>query len=392
MKKKVEANITPDVLRWARVTIGLELEDAANKLKVKLEDLKEWEAGARKPTFSKLQRIADVYKRPTATFYLPKPPADARAPKDFRRLPINKGRPFSKALRLSFRETQVRQEFARELRVEEEFKPLAFVRSATLSMDPEKVAAKVRENIIGIDAETQWNWSDNLEAFNEWRIILEAAGCLIFQTSDAPFSEMRGYSLRDDIAPVITLNAKDEYQGRTFTLMHELGHLVLDDGGLCDLAERQRDGSLEGKTEVFCNAFAAALLMPHEKFLSMLAMLGLDHGSEHRWTDDELRKVAGKFKVSREAILRRLLTLGRTTQDHYARMRERFLEEYKELAVRKKKKKGFMRPHQKSVRNNGRTFTQIALEAYHHEEITSRELSDYLGVKVDQIDKVIGEL
>ena len=40
-------------------------------------------------------------------------------------------------------------------------------------------------------------------------------------------------------------------------------------------------------------------------------------------------KLASRFRVSKEVILRRLLILGRTTSDSYEGTREQFLEQYR---------------------------------------------------------------
>ena len=95
MGSRIEAMITADVLRWARETIALPLEEAARKLKVKAKQLAEWEAGTARPTINQLQLIANLYKRPIAIFFLPKRPADRRPPRDYRRLPEQRAARFS---------------------------------------------------------------------------------------------------------------------------------------------------------------------------------------------------------------------------------------------------------------------------------------------------------
>ena len=75
MAKSVKALITPEVLKWARERrIRLELDDAAKRLKVKPEQLTEWETGTELPTFTQLKRIANAYRTHVSVFYLPDPP------------------------------------------------------------------------------------------------------------------------------------------------------------------------------------------------------------------------------------------------------------------------------------------------------------------------------
>ncbi|KAF5429256.1 putative translation factor [Candidatus Methanomarinus sp.] len=54
------ANINPDLLTWARQTIGMDIERSAKKIAVKKELLKQWESGEKKPTINQLRKIANV--------------------------------------------------------------------------------------------------------------------------------------------------------------------------------------------------------------------------------------------------------------------------------------------------------------------------------------------
>jgi Zn-dependent peptidase ImmA (M78 family) len=67
------------------------------------------------------------------------------------------------------------------------------------------------------------------------------------------------------------------------------------------------------EVERFCNAAAAATLMPRDWLLS--EPLVVAKGNVKTWTDGELEALALRFAVSREAILRRLLTLGRPSRE-----------------------------------------------------------------------------
>jgi transcriptional regulator with XRE-family HTH domain len=63
----------------------LDPESVARKLKIHPETIQLWEGGAEKPTLAQLRRLADIYKRPLAVFYLPERPRDFQPLKDFRR-------------------------------------------------------------------------------------------------------------------------------------------------------------------------------------------------------------------------------------------------------------------------------------------------------------------
>jgi transcriptional regulator with XRE-family HTH domain len=73
-----EADITPEVLVWARTSRGLLPEEVAKRLKVSKERLAEWETGAGRPSIPQAEKLAGLYKRPLAVFYMPAPPNQAR--------------------------------------------------------------------------------------------------------------------------------------------------------------------------------------------------------------------------------------------------------------------------------------------------------------------------
>lgn len=64
------AMINYTMLKWAREKASLTLEDAANKIEVKLSSLVEWEAGRTSPTFEELLIISEIYGLPVSMFYL----------------------------------------------------------------------------------------------------------------------------------------------------------------------------------------------------------------------------------------------------------------------------------------------------------------------------------
>jgi transcriptional regulator with XRE-family HTH domain len=84
---RVYASPQTGLLAWARTSAGLSIEEAARKVGANAEKLSSWEDGESRPTIGQLRKLAHIYKRPIAVFYLPVPPEDPMPPKDYRRLP-----------------------------------------------------------------------------------------------------------------------------------------------------------------------------------------------------------------------------------------------------------------------------------------------------------------
>lgn len=230
---------------------------------------------------------------------------------------------------------------------------------------------------------------ERVHPLNAWLAVFEARGILVFQTGDVPLDEMRGFSLNERTLPVIVLNAKDAPRGRVFTLMHEFTHLMLSRGGVCDpLRVRREARTPDERVEVFCNRVAGAILVPRDAILAhpLLARTR----DPRAWADATLQRLSEQFAVSREVILRRLLILGRTTDDFYERKREEYLAQYRRLPEQAREREGFAPFYRVVVRDNGREYTRLVLEAFDRDRITPADVSDYLGVRLKHLEDIAG--
>lgn len=266
MASSPKAIVKPELLVWARTSIGLSLDDAASKMHQSVERLTAWENGEQSPTVSQLRIAASVYKRPIAVFYLPNVPREFDAMKDFRRLSEGFNSEHSPALQLLIRRTRYRRQIAVDLSNRIGEKAKEFSKRATLLDKPEKLSGEIR-TLLNITLDEQFSWKDDYKAINNWINAIENLGILVFQSSDVPIIEMRGFSISEEQFPVIVLNAKDSPRGRIFTLMHELTHLFLRNGGLCDLDESEEVRSEEQRVEAYCNHVAGAVLVPRNALL-----------------------------------------------------------------------------------------------------------------------------
>ncbi|SRR6266542_3279774 len=86
MASRIEARANPELLVWARETAGFSAGVAADRLKVPVDRLEAWERGEARPSLAQLRKVAQLYRRPLAAFYLPKPPAAEEPVHDFRRM------------------------------------------------------------------------------------------------------------------------------------------------------------------------------------------------------------------------------------------------------------------------------------------------------------------
>lgn len=385
MPAKNKANINPDIMVWARQTAGYSLEEAAHKIGVTPEKLHKWEAGEDKPTLRQLRIAGKVYRRPSALFYRSTIPTLPPTLPDFRVLP-DTDLEYTPNLRFEIRRAFERRAIALEIMAQLGEEPPKIEIRADMSEDPSCLAARIRE-WLGVSVETQFSWRDHYVALNSWIAAIEAQGIFVFHAGGVEVEQMRGFSISERPFPVVAINAKDSPRGRIFTLLHELTHIVLENGGLCDLHETEIIGELS--LEAYCNRVAGEVLVPSNALLSHDIVIG--NAGNFQWEDWQLGQLSNKFKVSQEVILRRLLLLGKTTQAFYARKHEKFLEQYQRQS--EESGAGFMRYYRRVLRANGPAFTSLVLSAYYNDAISSRDLSNFLGgVHLSHIERIEQDL
>ncbi|SRR6266568_1714720 len=380
--KRVEATPTPVVLVWARKTAGMSVDVAAQKADVKPEQLSSWEAGATCPSIPQLRKLATVYRRPLAAFYLAGPPQRFEAMHDFRRLSSNQV-PFESSPKLAYeiRKAFDRREWALELLEGIDESPSPFQARATLDESVEQVATRLRE-AIGVTLQQQESWRLDYEAFKQWRMLLERAGILTLQATGIQLEEARGFSVSMNPLPVVVVNIKDAPRGRIFTLLHEATHVMLNEGGICDLHDDD--------AEAFCNRVAGATLFPRDALLRS-AIVRQHRKGDSTWTDYELQELSRQFGGSREAALVRLLTLKLTTQAFYDKMRKEFLRIYYEQQKQRHEEEGFAPPHVIAISSAGPLFTSLVVENFNRDKITASDVSDYLQIRLKHLKELQGE-
>lgn len=384
MAKSMKVDVNPDVLVWARKNSSLDIDIAASKIKVKIEQLRAWESGDDKPSIAQLRKLANIYKFPISVFFLSVVPKNFSVMKDFRHLPEYMPAKFSRQLQLEIRKVQQRRETAIELQSSLVDEISTFDKKVSLEDDVRNSALKIRE-ILHLDINEQKKWSNPRIAFNEMRYLVENTGILVFEVDNVDIQEMRGFAIAEKIMPVIAINRKDSFNGRIFSLLHEFVHILLGQGGISNSSYYD---DTEEKVEVFCNKLAAEILVPSSIILSNPYI----KTGKQRYSDSEILAIAKNFSVSEEVILRRLLTLEKISNSFYKEKREEYLEIYKRNAARTTNDREFKQNvPQQTITGLGIPFISFAIENFNADKITLNDLSNALGgIKIKHI-RAIGQ-
>jgi len=384
--------IAPDVFRWLCGSSGFTAADISKKIGVSERIVRSWCEGSQKPVvpLTKVEHLAELFKRPLAAFLLSHPPDEPRLPKDFRRHP-NAGPGYSRELLLVIRKARRIQEIHHELTENLHISSQVPLEIRTLNDDPEEVAQMERKR-SGIHISGDDTGMTPVKAFEIWRGWLESRNISVLKTK-MPAGDARGFSLTDGEPYVIVVNSADADRARLFTLFHEYAHILLDIPVICN----QGEGDLKeyAPIERWCNHFAGAFLAPAEDVERNPAVRqALASGSYVRAAGS----IGKQFLISKEAGLMRLLTLKRITTSQFIQARDKIREDFALREARKKQaatgqpgdedKGGFgIHLDRKCVAEKGTGYVALVMENIRKGHISNSDALDYLDVKLRHLEK-----
>ena len=256
-------NVSPGILKKARETAGLSLKCAEKKLKLKVGLLKSLESSKLYPTRNLLIKMTSAYRMPLLTFYLKEFPYKADRGKDFRMIPGDRKvelNPVLNALLLKF---CVMQSMTKA--VLEDDLDYTFMHSGSHSVEDgiDAVAEDIRET-IKFSVDDYRNRKSSMDAFKYIRELMENAGIFTVLMSnlnnyhtDITPSIYRGYAISDNIAPFVFINNLDSPTAQSFTALHEIVHIWINETGISGKPQFS-----QSDVEVFCNSVASKILLP----------------------------------------------------------------------------------------------------------------------------------
>jgi len=382
MSTRVPAHATPALIEWARRKAGFSRDVIARKLKVNESLIEQWESGARKPTIKQLRRFGEAVHRPLAFFYLPSPPQDFDAIRDFRHVADVEPGSESPELLLAIRSAHTNRSLALDLMEDLGETPDTNIPTAGLGDDPESLGSTIRTD-LGCETQIQSRWSSFYAALNFWRSAVEGKGILVMQFGDVNRIEARGFSMADFPLPIIAVNRAEWPQARIFSIIHELVHLMLRQGGLCNFIEHNGGVAQDEQLEVFSNRVAGAALVPRDDLLSDPIMNSQRPGRD--FEEQDIVALSRRFRVSREVILRRLLIFDIVTRQFYESKRSQY---ERELEQTRGPSEGFAPPHALALSTAGPLFTGLVIRSYQQHRITAADVAEYLNLRLKHLPRV----
>jgi len=375
MKDNIHIEVNNNVLVWARESLAISRNKASEKAGISSKRIAQLEEGEAKPTLEELKELSKVYKRTIATLLLSQPPKEKPLPKDRRTVDSKDIDNFHEKTIMAVRKARALANSFIELRQELGIAIPKLSMFALISDNPKSIAIKLRTllNLDEIREITNINYA--LEAYIEK---VELMGITVFQLS-LTHDKLRGFSIIDDIVPIIGIKRGSEAPtSKIFTLFHELGHILLNEGGVCDLTEMTNI-----EIEKWCNAFAAEVLVPNSELMQMGVVIERKQQGQKIWSKNDLITLGNYFHVGPLSILRSLLVNKLTTEKFY---NEKHLAWNKPQFGRAKNPEG-RNIAKETFKEKGRTYISMAFSAFDQNHIDLKDLSDFLGVRLPYIPK-----
>jgi Zn-dependent peptidase ImmA (M78 family) len=368
--------INPDRIAWCCADHGITPEMLASELDIAKASMERVMAGEAGLTFGQLRKIADYFGRGVLFFLETTPVSDELVhTAQFRTLANQKPELSAKLKGLIER---VEQQRAIYLNLRDELKD-----SEHPQFTPPDVAGLEIPEAARVARE--WLQLGATNDFDTYRAAVENKGILVFRSNGyhgkwqiAKESPILGFTLYDANCPVIVIKKRFETQ-QAFTLMHELGHLLLHK--ISSIDDEQDFQSHDGR-EREANAFAGHLLVPDD-FLNQIN--DADRPNDVSRFDEWLEASRKGWGVSGEMILRRLLDAGRLSTGQYAAYRQ-WLGATVTLSADRGSR---LYRHREPKHVFGNTFVRTVLDALDNRHITLAKASTYLdNLKISDLHQL----
>ena len=165
-------------------------------------------------------------------------------------------------------------------------------------------------------------------------------------------------------------------------MLHEFAHLLLGDSVLHRASLETLDNTSH-RIEAFCNAVAAAVLVPRPDLEREIAERG--HGPDATWPEADVIRLANRYMVSRAMFVRRLRIVGAIRRSQFLTLRDRF-DKY-----RPKTGEGG-NPYANRLSHLGTLLPSLAFQSYYGDRATATDLSALFSLKVKNLERMEQQL
>lgn len=377
-----KVNISNEIFHWAIQRAGMTRESLAVSMHTKIANVIAWEEGRDFPSFQQALKMASLLGIPLGYLFLSNIPTITNPIADFRTIPGQDSTTLSLNLQEILDDTLRKRDWYREWRQTESLPKLGFVGRYSVSRNIPEIIVDLRRE-LGIPenfTSRMTSWDEHLRSFV---FHIESIGILVMQSGivgnnthkKLSLEEFRGFTIADEYAPIIFINAQDSIAARVFTLAHELAHIWTGTSGISN-PEISTDTTNQIQLEQFCNKIAAEFLVPENLV-------------EEQWNIrigevENIQNLARYFRVSTQVILLRSIDRGYVKISDYYTLYNELL---KTIPVKTRKSGGDF--YNSLVSRNSKRFTRSLLSALSGGQLSYLDAARLLNTQPSVVTKVI---
>lgn len=300
---RVTYNISQDILDWV-----ISQTSSYGVHPKTLPMIKEWQRGTKIPTYNQIEVASRDTRIPLGYFFLKTPPTENIPLLEYRTIKSQEFEQPSRDLLDTIEEMEQIIDWTKNnLRAEgAEGNPVIGELKGVTDIDT--ISTYIRDTL-----ELEENWFENTkdagDSFRKLKIAMNAVGVIVMMNGivrsnthrPLDVNEFRAFTIIDEYAPLIFINANDSINGRLFSLLHEFVHICLGVNNLFN--DRYSFGKSVSLVETISNAATAEVLVPNTIFLCKWNKSGRDGAS----LDARIMQLAHFFSCGSVVIARKAL-------------------------------------------------------------------------------------
>jgi hypothetical protein len=212
-KMKVDF-ISPSILR----ELAQKFPESAQKARKRFKAFDRWLAGEDYPTYRQIVQLSKIFDVPFGDFFLEKLPQI--------KLPFEGG---TKNFQDAVMHAQKVQNWAREILLEFGHESLPFAGKYKNGFDEDVLMEELKSFFGEVKS-----FDEMVERAEKKGVFVLRSGYIKNVRRTLSVEEFRGFVLFDEIAPVVFINNKDTVQGKAFTLVHAIVHILMGESVVFD--------------------------------------------------------------------------------------------------------------------------------------------------------------
>ena len=391
MPTLVYAKINKETLQFIRNTKQVSYEYVEQVAKFPENKIMLWEdvSSNKLPTINQAKKLAQCYRVPFAGFYMNSMDINVNhLPKLINKRSMISSEVDDSAVNLAIFDLINERDFYVETKKEFLEAIPVFDYYISDSLSASKWARMIRE-YFDIKLDDQFKCASKRKFYLYLREKIESKGIFIQGFQKVDVSNLRGVAIVDNSIPIIGINDNDRYPAKSFSILHELVHIIKRTSSVCN--DMLGSDSMDNE-EVFCNAVAGEVLVPEESLYYLTKAIS-------KFSIDEIDSIANKFSVSSEVIARRLLDTQICEKKWYdqisSELIQRFNDEKESLknAMKMGLSDGPRRNmSREAIDRTSSSLCSVLLKGYSEGIFDKSDISAHIGIGQKHVKKFVSEV